>query len=137
MSSLILRTATRALQPLLLLFSVFLLLRGHHEPGGGFVGGLTATAAFALQALAYGVGSARRALRVDPRTLAGGGLVLALLGGAASLLAGRPFMTSGWASVPVPGIGPDELGTPLLFDAGVYLVVLGSVLGVILSLREE
>jgi multicomponent Na+:H+ antiporter subunit B len=137
MSSLILRTATRALQPLLLLFSVFLLLRGHHEPGGGFVGGLTATAAFALQALAYGVGSARRALRVDPRTLAGGGLVLALLGGAASLFAGRPFMTSGWASVPVPGIGPVELGTPLLFDAGVYLVVLGSVLGVILSLGEE
>ncbi len=67
--SLILSTATRYLLPLLLLFSLFLLLRGHNEPGGGFVGGLVAVAAFALYALAAGTQEARSLLRVDTRTL--------------------------------------------------------------------
>ncbi|HMN02746.1 MAG TPA: MnhB domain-containing protein, partial [Geobacter anodireducens] len=66
MQSLFLATAVRLLLPLLLLFSLFLLLRGHNEPGGGFVGGLVAAAAFALHALAHGVAAARRVLRVEP-----------------------------------------------------------------------
>ena len=62
----IFRTAARLLMPLLLLFSVFLLLRGHNEPGGGFVGGLVAAAAFALYAIAFGTRRARQALVVSP-----------------------------------------------------------------------
>jgi multicomponent Na+:H+ antiporter subunit B len=135
-SSLLLQTATRFLQPLLLVFSVLLLLRGHDEPGGGFVGGLTAAGAFALNAIAYGVPAARRALRADPRTLAGAGLVLATASGALSLALGRPFLTGVWVALPLPG-GRLELGTPLLFDAGVYLVVLGAALTIILVLGEE
>ena len=68
MNSLLLRTAARFLVTLLLLFSIFLLLRGHNEPGGGFVGGLVAAGAFALYGLASNVVEARRALRVDTRT---------------------------------------------------------------------
>ena len=77
MTSSILQTATRFLMPLLLLFAVFLLLRGHNEPGGGFVGGLVVAAAFVLYSIAYGVSASRRALLVEPSTLLGAGLLVA------------------------------------------------------------
>ena len=127
----IFRTAARLLMPLLLLFSVFLLLRGHNEPGGGFVGGLVAAAAFALYAIAFGVQRARQALLVRPLTLLGAGLLIALVSGLPAVLRGQPFLTALWAS------GPVALGTPALFDVGVFLVVAGVVLMMIFSLAEE
>ncbi len=135
--SLILRTATRFLLPLLLLFSLFLLLRGHNSPGGGFVGGLVAAAAFALYALAFDVAAARQLLRIDPRQLIAVGLLVALASGMVAWLAREPFMTGQWSYITVLGIGPVPLGTPLIFDLGVYLVVVGVMLTIILSLAEE
>jgi multicomponent Na+:H+ antiporter subunit B len=133
-SSIIVQTAARAIEPLLLFFSAYLLLAGHDEPGGGFVGGLVAAAAFTLHAIAFGVASARRALRVDPRTLAGVGLLVALASAWAGPIAGMPPMTGLW-----PGAtgGVLALGTPILFDAGVFLVVVGSALTAIFNLSEE
>lgn len=133
--SLILSTATRYLLPLLLLFSVFLLLRGHNEPGGGFVGGLVAAAAFALYAIALDVQAARVILQVDPRVLIGVGVLTAASSGTISLLAGKPFMTALWLKQPLPVLG--KVGTPLLFDVGVYLLVLGVTLMIIFTLVEE
>jgi multicomponent Na+:H+ antiporter subunit B len=135
--SLILQTATRALQPVLLLYSIFLLVTGHNEPGGGFVGGLVASAALALYALAYDVASARRLAPVEPRTLVGMGLLLALASGVWPLLWGQPFMTGTWGRVVLPGAVTPMLGTPLLFDTGVYLLVVGVTLLVILTMAEE
>jgi multicomponent Na+:H+ antiporter subunit B len=135
-SSLILSTTTRLLQPLLLLYSVFLLLSGHNEPGGGFAGGLVAAAAFTLHAIAYDVAAARRALRFEPTTLIAAGLLLALGTGVLPLLWGEPFLTSAWVKVQPLGLGPLEVGTPLLFDLGVYLVVTGVALTFVLSLAE-
>lgn len=135
MPSLILSVAVRSLLPLLLLFSVFLLIRGHNEPGGGFVGGLVAAAAFALYAIAEGVAKVRQTLRVDPRVLIGAGLFVALSSGLLSLLQGKPFMTGLWYKQAVPVLG--KLGTPVLFDTGVYLVVVGIILTIILTLAEE
>lgn len=134
MTSLILSTAARYILPLLLLFSVFLLLRGHNEPGGGFVGGLVAAAAFALYAIAYDVATARRVLSVDPRTLIGLGLLVALGSGMVGLVTGQPFMTGLWSEYAVPILG--KVGTPLLFDIGVYLVVIGVTLTIIFALAE-
>lgn len=134
MTSLILSTATRYILPLLLLFSVFLLLRGHNEPGGGFVGGLVAAAAFALYAIAYDVATARQVLGIDPRTLIGLGLLVALCSGIAGLATGQPFMTGLWSEYAVPILG--KVGTPLLFDIGVYLVVIGVMLTIIFALAE-
>ena len=135
MTSLILRTATRFLMPLLLLFALFLLFRGHNEPGGGFVGGLVVAAAFVLYAIAYGVGAARRALLVDPSTLLGTGLLVALGSGIPAVLRGRPFLTAIWMKV---GIEPAvlEVGTPLVFDVGVFLAVIGVVLTIVFTLAE-
>jgi multicomponent Na+:H+ antiporter subunit B len=136
-TSLILRTTTRFVLPLLLLFSLFLLVRGHHEPGGGFSGGLVAAAAFVLYRFAFGVEEVKRVLPLDARALIGTGLLVAIAGGAAGLLTGRPVMTGLWGKVPVPGVGDLDLGTPLLFDLGVYLTVLGVTLSIILPLAEE
>jgi multicomponent Na+:H+ antiporter subunit B len=139
MRSLILRTATLFMLPLLLLFSVFLLLRGHHEPGGGFAGGLVGTAAFMLYALAFGVDAARQALGIPPRLLTGIGLLMALLTAAFPLLFQRPLLTSQgfWRELPIFELGTLDLGTPLFFDLGVYLTVLGVTLTILLSLAEE
>lgn len=137
MSSLILRTATRALVPLLLLLSIFLLLRGHNEPGGGFIAGLVAAAAFVFYAIAVDVRSARALLRVDPRVVIAAGLLLAGLSGVVGFLAGLPYLTGRWSAIYLPAIGEVKVGTVLLFDGGVYLVVIGVVLLVTLTLAEE
>lgn len=136
MSSSILRTTARLLKPLLVIFSVIVLLRGHNAPGGGFVGGLLAAAAFALEAISVGVVSARRALRIRPQTLLGVGLSVAALSGMAGLFAGKPFLEDQSFTVALPG-GGLSLSTVLAFDAGVYLVVLGAVLLIIFTLAEE
>jgi multicomponent Na+:H+ antiporter subunit B len=135
MSSLILSAAIRYLLPLLLLLSVYLLLRGHNLPGGGFVGGLVAASAFALYVIAHGPRAAREMLRVNPRLLIGLGLLTSLLSGCLSLVAGLPFMTGVWGSKSVAVLG--KIGSPVVFDIGVYTVVLGVVLTIIFSLAEE
>lgn len=137
MNSLILRTASGVLQPVMLLYSVFLLVAGHNEPGGGFAGGLVAASAFALHALAYDAASAQRTLGVHPRTLIGAGLLTAALSGLPGMFSGAALLTGLWMELPVPGGGYLALGTPLLFDAGVYLLVLGMVLLMIFPLAEE
>jgi multicomponent Na+:H+ antiporter subunit B len=135
MSSLILRAAARVLMPLLLLFAVFLLLRGHNEPGGGFVAGLVAAVAFVLRVLAEGAESARAALLVNPSRLLGTGLLAALASGLVPLPLGRPFLTACWTEVGPSGFRV-LVGTPLLFDLGVCLVVIGVVLTMTFSMAE-
>ncbi len=137
MNSLILRTATRFLVTLLLLFSVFLLLRGHNEPGGGFIGGLVAASAFVLYGMAYDAPSARRALGAEEHIYIATGLLIAVISGLLPVLSGLPFLTGLWGYLPLPGSAKVELGTPLFFDIGVYLTVLGVTTMIILSLMEE
>jgi multicomponent Na+:H+ antiporter subunit A len=127
----IFRTAARLLMPLLLLFAAFLLWRGHNEPGGGFVGGLVAAAAFSLYLMAFGVRRTRRALFVKPMTLLGVGLLVALGSSIPAVVRGLPFLTAQWVTDPL------TLGTPMLFDIGVFLVVTGVVLMMIFSLAES
>lgn len=136
MTSLILRTASRFLLILLFQFSVFLLLRGHNEPGGGFVGGLVLAAALTLYAIAYDVRTIRTFLPCRTQTIIGLGLLLAGSSGIWAMMRGEPFMTGQWVHATVLGLDL-HLGTPLLFDVGVYLVVVGIVLIIIMSLAEE
>jgi len=133
--SLILRSGARFLIPLMLLFSVVVVARKHNEPGGGFVGGLVAATAFALVLLSEGLAEARRILRLDPLALVAAGLFVALASGVPPLLRAWPFMTGLWLKVPLPVVG--KVGSPVMFDVGVYLVVLGIVLGILFALAEE
>jgi multicomponent Na+:H+ antiporter subunit B len=135
MTSLILCTAVTYLLPLLLLLSVYLLLHGHNVPGGGFVGGLVASAAVALYAFAHGVKKARMLLHIKPRTLIGLGLLTATVSGCFALFLRQPFLTGLWSTLNIPVLG--KVGTPLLFDTGVYLVVVGVTLMIVFSLAED
>lgn len=135
MRSVIFASGSKYLLPLLLLFSFYVLLRGHNEPGGGFIGGLVAAAAYSLFTIANGVQSARLALGVKPGKLIASGLLFAGIAGMIPVFYGLPFMTGMWPDITIPGIG--KLSTPLLFDVGVYFVVIGVILIIIFSLAEE
>ena len=138
MNSLIFSTISRLLVGLMLLFSLFLLWRGHNEPGGGFIGGLVAAAGLIVYGLAEGPALMRTLLRVDPRTLVLVGLLLAIVSGILPLFQDSAFLTGMWMFI---GATETEkglaLGTPLLFDIGVYLVVVGGVAGMVIAMEEE
>jgi multicomponent Na+:H+ antiporter subunit B len=134
MNSIILRTGTVFLLPLLLMVSVVILLRGHNDPGGGFVGGLTAATAMLLHMLAFGPAESRRLLPVPPETLVGIGLLTALASGVPGMLAGYPLFTALWTDFePIKGV---KVGTPLIFDIGVYFTVAGVVLMILYTIAE-
>ncbi len=135
MKSIILRTMTTYLLPLLLLFSMFLLFRGHNQPGGGFVGGLVAAAAFSLYLIAYGIEGVRNVLRVEPVRLIAIGLLIAVSSALFPVLLGKAFMTGTWYEEYLPIVG--KMGTPAAFDIGVYFTVLGVTLNIIFSLAED
>jgi multicomponent Na+:H+ antiporter subunit B len=137
MNSLILQATTRFMLPVLILFSVFLLFRGHNSPGGGFAGGLVAAAAFILYAIAFGPEAARQSLRVEPRAFIGGGLLVALVGVLLPGCVGQPWQTGLWLHVPWTDPEGLHVGTPVIFDIGVYLAVAGVALTIILTLAEE
>jgi len=135
MISPLLSITSNLLLPLLIVFSIYLLLRGHNLPGGGFVGGLVAASAFTLYLIANGVVAAKEKLRSDPRNIIIAGLVLMLSSGLIALVLGRPFLSGLWFETTFPVIG--KIGTPLIFDIGVYLVVCGITLSIIFSLAED
>lgn len=136
MNSIILRTASRLLVGLLLMFSIFLLLRGHNDPGGGFIGGLVAAAAFILYGLAAEEVSVRQALHFDTRSFIAAGLLIAGASALFPVLMGLPFLTGVWGTFRLLG-RTLEVGTPVVFDIGVYIAVLGVALTIVLAMAEE
>lgn len=136
MKTIILKTASIYLLPLLLLFSVFILLRGHYLPGGGFVGGLIASIAFVLHAFANGLEETKNLLRIHPGYLMPFGLFIALIAGVWPVfMSNLPFMTGVWFADPIPVIG--MIGSALFFDIGVYIVVVGVSLTIIFTITES
>jgi multicomponent Na+:H+ antiporter subunit B len=133
LNSMILGAVGRLLLPVSLAFSLWLLWRGHNEPGGGFVGGLVAAAGVAVHSLPRGSRSMARLLRLHPATIAAAGLLLATFSGVPALLSYSPFLTHQWVTTP----GGLTVGTALLFDCGVYLAVAGSVLAFLAPYLEE
>lgn len=131
MQSIIFSAVARILFAVMLAVSLYIYYRGHNEPGGGFVGGLIAAAGFAIIALANGVATARRWLVLDPTVLLGVGILCALGSGLPGLLLEGSFLTHQWTT-----IAGFHLGTPMAFDLGVYLVVLGGVLSLIVRFYE-
>ena len=132
MNSVILKAATRLLSGIVMVFAVYLLWRGHHAPGGGFIAALVAATGFALVALTEGPDTVRRGLFVAPQHLIGAGIGLALFSGFLAVIGGKPFLSGLWWP-------PHDalVGTPLLFDLGVFLVVLGAILTILLALEEN
>ena len=136
MNTVIFRTAAPLIVATMLVFSVYICLRGHNEPGGGFIGGLIGAASIAVFGMASGVPAVRRALKVDPLALAGFGVLLAGFAGLMSLFIDAPFLTAIWLYLDM-GETVVPLSTPLFFDIGVYLVVFGTISAIALALEDE
>lgn len=133
---LVLATLSRVLLPMALLVSVFIFLRGHNLPGGGFIAGLVTAVALILQYVASGVQWTQSRLPLNYQGMAGLGVLIAGLTGLGSWLFDRPFLTSSFGYFQIPLIGEIELATAMLFDLGVYLTVVGATLLILANLGQ-
>lgn len=131
----ILKTATNYLIPLLLMFSVFVLLRGHYLSGGGFVGGLIAAIAFVLHSFAHTTKETLKLFKFSPKTLIPIGVSMSILSGLLPVFSGKPFLTGLWLETPIAVVG--SVGTALFFDIGVYMVVIGVTLTILFTIKEN
>lgn len=137
-SSYIFRTVVQFLFFIINLFALYLMLRGHNYPGGGFIAGLATGVSILLLVLALGVQGVDRYLRFDPIRLAASGLLLAALTSIAPALLGHTFLEHFHVHLHhLPLFGDLHVGTPLLFDGGVYLVVVGISAKIILILGKS
>lgn len=118
----------RLILPLALLVSMFIFLRGHNEPGGGFIAGLITAVALILLQVAYGQDWVQSRMGIRLPHLTAAGILIAAATGLASLPLGYPFLTSAFAHIHVPLIGELEIASAMLFDLGVYLTVVGATL---------
>ena len=127
---------TRVLMPIAIVVGLYIFLRGHNEPGGGFVAGLVIAIALLMQYMASGFAWTQERKRIEYHTMIGLGVVIAGLTGVGAWLAGRPFLTSAYTYVHLPPIEEFELATAMLFDLGVFLTVLGAVMLMLYSLSR-
>ncbi|MCC5792653.1 MAG: Na(+)/H(+) antiporter subunit B [Legionellaceae bacterium] len=132
MNSLILQTVARNLLRIMLLFSLWVLLRGHNAPGGGFIAGLLAAAAMALYLLAYGIEAVQKLIIFSSLWWAALGLFLMVLSGIWGMLVQQTFLKGVW----LKGM-PEFVNSPLLFDIGVYLCVGFAVLTILIALEKS
>lgn len=135
-ASLILRTSAMPILVMLTLYSLYILLRGHNAPGGGFIGGLLAGVGLLFYAISRGREEALRMLRVQPTTLCGAGVLMALASGLPALLGKGPYLTHQWYTLSLLG-AQLPIGTTLLFDAGVYVAVVGTVCAIFMNLVQR
>lgn len=133
MNSLVFKTAANFILIITLLFSVWVLFRGHNAPGGGFIGGLIAASGFALYLLAYDIKALKKIIKINLTLLLALGFMLAFCSGMIAALQHKIFLTGVWIKIKFINI---SLGSPILFDVGVYLVVFSSILIIMLALEE-
>lgn len=136
-NNLILRSTSSLIVFILLGFAVYLLLAGHNSPGGGFVGGLTTSAAILLMYMAYGEKSVKKILPINYIYFIPLGLLIAVLTGLGALIFNVPFLTQSFGIFHLPLIGEIELATAMLFDLGVYFTVFGTTMTIILTIASD
>jgi len=128
--------ATRLLLPLAMLVGIYIFLRGHNQPGGGFIAGLVISIAILMQYMASGFDWTDQRRRIDEHALIACGVLIAALTGLGALLFGKPLFTSAFGYVNLPIIGTFELATAMLFDVGVALAVIGAVMLALAELSQ-
>lgn len=122
----IMQTLTRLLFPLMLMVAVFILIRGHNLPGGGFIAGLIAAVALIVQYLANGLAWTGERLKIDMHSVIGTGLLIATATGLVAMGLGYPFLTTTFTYLTWPVVGKFEVASAIAFDLGVFLVVVGA-----------
>ncbi|HKL30973.1 MAG TPA: MnhB domain-containing protein [Tangfeifania sp.] len=137
MNSIILQLAAKYLRWLFIIFAVLALIRGHNDPGGGFIGGLLAGLAIVYRGLAYDTFQVKERMQNIPEWFIAGGLFTILLSFAPSLILGKTIMTGVWLKIPLPLVGELKLGSPFLFDIGVFFTVIGVTVMFVFSLTQK
>lgn len=132
----LLASISQSLLPLALLVTVYIFLRGHNLPGGGFIAGLITAIAFILQYMAHGSQWIYERFDVNYRKVIAFGIATAFMTGVGSWFFGRPFLTTWFEYFDIPLVGKIELASALVFDLGVYLTVVGSTLMILASLGK-
>lgn len=132
-----LQTATKVVTFLILMFAVHIFFAGHYTPGGGFIGGLLTTSAIVLLMLAFGIDTVKKILPLNYVMLSAVGLLLAIATAAASIVFDVPFFTHAYDYFNLPLFGETSLHSALLFDIGVYLVVVGVTMTIIQTIGED
>lgn len=136
MISLILNRVARVVIHILLIFSIFLLLKGHNEPGGGFIAGLMASVSIVLIYITYDIETVKKFMPVSYPAMIALGLFFAAGTGLGGVVLGYPFLTQTFDYFYIPFVGEIELATALIFDIGVFLTVVGATLLIISSIGE-
>lgn len=136
-NDIILRTVTRLAIFIILAFAVFLFLAGHHNPGGGFIGGLAVASGIILLLLAFDMKTVKTGLPVDFKVMAFVGVLIAVTTGMGAMIFGESFLTHTFGHVDVPLFGKTEFATAVIFDVGVALAVLGTALSIIFTISGD
>jgi multicomponent Na+:H+ antiporter subunit B len=137
MNSVILQIAAKYLKWLLLVFAVLALFRGHNHPGGGFIGGLMAGLAIVYRGFAYNAFQVKEELKDRPERYIALGLLAILLSFLPSVFMNETLMTGIWVTLPLPFSEGLKLGSPFLFDVGVFFAVIGVTLMFVFSLTQK
>jgi multicomponent Na+:H+ antiporter subunit B len=132
-----LHVITRIVAFIILAFSIFLFFAGHNNPGGGFIGGLMTASALVLLFLSFDIKTIKKVLPFNYAKIIASGLLLAVLTGMVGMFLGHPFLKQFFNYYQIPILGETELTTALPFDLGIYLVVVGFTLLVILTIAED
>lgn len=137
MNSVILQIASKYIRAILLIFAVLALLRGHNQPGGGFIGGLLAGLSVVYTSLAFSATNIEQKLKIKPAHYIGIGLLIALISVLPGLWAKGTLFQGVWTTIPLPFGSGIKIGTPLLFDIGVFFTVIGVTLQFFFTLSNK
>ncbi|MEE4196650.1 MAG: MnhB domain-containing protein [Bacteroidales bacterium] len=136
LKNIILENIVRLFMKVMVIYSIYLLLRGHNNPGGGFIAGIIASTGFLFFAIIHGTEALQKIIKIQPQLLIATGLSLVFLAAFLPLTETKEFLTGLWLVADIPLLGEFHLGTPLLFDSGVFLVVIGVILTIVISIME-
>ncbi|WP_232725405.1 Na(+)/H(+) antiporter subunit B [Bacillus sp. FJAT-44742] len=136
-NNVMLHTVTKIAAFIILTFSVFLFFAGHNNPGGGFIGGLMTASALLLLYVSYDIKSIRKAIPFNYVHIIAAGMLIAIVTGIVGMFIGDPFLTQYFDYFDLPILGETELTTALPFDLGIYMVVVGIALVIILTIGED
>jgi multicomponent Na+:H+ antiporter subunit B len=133
----ILHTVTKVAVMIIFTFSIYLFYGGHHNPGGGFIGGLSAASGITLLLLAFDIETIRKNIPFDFKNVAAIGVLIAIFTGMGGLFFGHPFLTQTFGYFDLPIFGKTELATATIFDIGVALAVIGTAVTIILTISDD
>lgn len=136
-NDMMIQTSMRLITLIVFAFSFYLFFAGHNSPGGGFIGGLMTASAILVLYLAFDKKKINKAIRINYTTIIGVGLLLAVVTGMVSMFFDYPFLTHFFGYFHFPVFGEVELTTALPFDLGVYLVVVGAAMSIILAIAKD